>query len=179
MTAISDRKFIMQQEETKFNSAVSESLVSRMGAVTNFIVNRELTQHDFNLNGKYNIIPAPYQFGDGYITYPFPFEIVDVMLFTGEAVGTSGTTEIDVKWKPESSGSFATIFSTTPKVTGSSPINRFVRVGGPGVTGMNRPVLSKTTFNAYDYLRLDVLQHRAGNVNGIFLKIFVRPRDPA
>ena len=174
---LSDRKFLIQQEETKFQAAVSESVMSRVGSMNNFLANRENSQHDFNLNGKFNIIATPYQFGDGYITYPWPWEIVDVFLFTGELVGTSGTSEIDVKWIAEGGVSYASIFSTTPKFTSSASPNRWVRIGQV-VTGFTAPVLSKSTFDAYDTLRLDVLQTTVGDVNGLFVKIFVRPRDP-
>lgn len=179
MTDISDRKYIIQQEETKFDAAVSESVYTRVGAVTNFLANREVTQADFNLNGKYNIVPTPHIAADGFITYPFDFEIISVMFFTGDEVGSSGTTEVDLTWRPETGGAFQSIFSTTPKITGSAAALRYVRNGGPSVSGMVNPVLSKTTFNAYDYIKLDVLQTRSGSVEGLFVKIFVRPRDPA
>jgi len=177
MSDIADRKYLIQQEETKFQAAVSESVMSRVGAVNNFIVNRENSQHDFNLNGAYNIFAPPFYFGDGYITYPWPFEIVDVLLFTGETIGTSGTTEVDLKWKPEIGGTYQSIFSTTPKFDTTAAINDFTRQGKVS-TGFIAPVLSKSQFDAFDVLKLDVLQTISGPVNGLFVKVFVRPRDP-
>ena len=174
MTAIPAARRILQQEETRSQAALSEATMTRFGAMANFLALYESTQHDFNLNGRYNIIATPYQFSDGYITYPFPFEVVDVLVFNGEENGTSGTTEIDVKWKPESSGVFATIFSTTPKFLFSAGANQFCRIGN-APTGFTSPILSKTQFAAWDYLRLDVLAAASGDVRGVFVKVFVRP----
>lgn len=179
MADITPRRNQIQQEETRFQAAVSESTMSRVGAGINFINTAQMTQHDFNLNGRFNIIVAPYQFGDGYITYPYAFEIVHCMLFTGEDVGTGGTTEIDIKWAPEDGSSpYASIFSTTPKFTSAASPNTMVRNGGPGQTGMTAPILSKSQFDAYDVLRLDVLQTTTGPVNGVFVKLFIRPINP-
>jgi len=174
MTAIPAARRILQQEETRSQAAVSEATLTRFGAMANFLALYEASQHDFNLNGRYNIIAAPYQFGDGYITYPFPFEIVDVMLFNGESNGSSGRTVIDVKWKPEASGAWATIFSTTPKFDWDASANSFCRIGN-NPAKFTRPVLSKAQFAAYDYLRLDMLEHPVGDVRGVFVKVFIRP----
>lgn len=174
MTALVGARKILQQEEVRSQAALSEATMARFGQMANFLALYELAQHDFNLNGRYNILATPYQFADGYITYPFPFEIVDILLFNGEVNGSSGTTEIDVKWKPEASGSFATIFSTTPKFAFNGAANSFCRIGS-APANFTSPVLSKSTFAAYDYLRLDVLTACVGDVRGVFAKVFIRP----
>lgn len=176
MTMLDPVRNIIQKEETRFEAAVSEGTVGRVGETLNFVNIRQMDQANFNLNGKYNVIAAPYYFGDGFITYPFPFEIVDVLLFTGEAVGSSGTSEFDLKWVAEGDTTYASMCSTTPKYTPSAPLNAMCRVGGPVVAGMTSAVLSKTQFDAYDVIKLDVLQTVVGDVNGAYIKIFIRPR---
>lgn len=173
---VEERKNI-QIEETKFRAALAQSLFSRLGAAINFINKRHDYQHDWHLNGPYNIIPAPQLKIDGIITYPHNFSITDVMLIIGSLnSGTSGVTEVDIKWKPENSGAWQSIFSTTPKFTYQAAADATIRVGQT-VANMTAPVLSKTNFDAYDQLKLDVLQQVVGdNIEGLFFKLFLRPR---
>lgn len=177
MSDLADRKFIIQSEETQFEAAVSESVMQRMGSMNNFLANREMTAHNFNLNGFINVTPTPFFFGDGYITYPFPFEIVDFLLYSGDQVPTLGTVEVDAKWIPEGPGAYASLLTTTPKFDETAEANRHIRIGATR-TGFVAPVLSKTQFDAYDTIRIDVLQSGDDDTNGAFVKIFVRPRDP-
>lgn len=171
---VEERKNI-QVEETRFKAALAQSLFSRLGAAVNFINKRHYYQHDWNLNGPYNAVPAPQLAVDGYITYNFPFKIEDVQMFTGAVNGSSGITEFDIKWRPENSGSWVSIFSTTPKFNSSAATFTSVRVGQT-VTNFTAPVLSKTDFDAYDQLRLDVIQQVGGLPEGAFLKLWMRPR---
>lgn len=176
MSDITPERLMIQQEETRSQAAVSESTMSRVGGAINFINTRHIYQHDWNLNGKYNSVVTPNVGLDGFITYPFAFEIVQFMLFSGENVGSGGITEIDVKWKPELSGAFASIFSTTPKFTNAAGANESIRIG-QSRTGWTAPVLSKTEFDAYDILRFDLLQAVSGDPNGAFAKVWIIPTN--
>lgn len=173
MADITPERKMIQQEETKPQAAVTESVMSRVGAGINFINLRHLYIKEFCVNGKYNIIPVNPSI-DGFLTYPFNFEIVDIVVKLGSATGVSGTTEIDLKWKPEASGSFQSIFTTTPKWTSSAPADSSVRLG-VSRTGFTTPVLAKSTFNAYDLIKLDQLQAMDGSVNSYFMTLFIRP----
>ena len=173
MTDISPERKMIQQEETKPQAAVTESVMSRVGAGINFINTKHLYIKEFCVNGKYNIIPLNLSI-DGFLTYPFNFEILDIVLKLGPATGSSGLSELDLKWKPEASGSFQSIFSTTPKWDANAPADGSVRLG-VSRTGFTTPVLSKTTFNAYDLIKLDQLQAMNGSVNSYFLTLFIRP----
>lgn len=173
MTDISPERKLIQVEETKPQAAVTESVMSRVGAAANFINLRHFYIKEFCVNGKYNIIPTNLSL-DGFLTYPFNFEIVDIVLKLGGATGTSGLSEIDLKWKPETSGTFQSIFSTTPQWTAAANADSSVRIG-VSRTGFTTPVLSKTTFNAYDLIKLDQLQALVGNVNSYFITLFIRP----
>ena len=173
MSDITPERKMIQQEETKPQAAVTESVLSRVGGGINFINTRHVYQHDWNLNGQYSSILIT-QGMDSIITYPFAFEIADVALIVGAQNGSSGQAEVDIKWRPENSGSFQSIFSTTPKFTyQASPFSQ-VRIG-LAVPFMTTPTLSKTTFSAYDQIRMDLLTAPSGDVEGLFLKVWIRP----
>ena len=175
MTDLSPARKQIQVEETKDQAAASQATMSRVGQGINFINTRHSYQHDWHLNGPYNIIPAP-QFGiDGLITYAFNFELLDFMLIVGSLNGTSGTTEIDIKWRPENGVTWTSIFSVTPKFTWEALPFDTIRTGQV-VANMTAPVLDKTIFDAYDQLRLDVIQEVDGSIEGLFAKAFMRPR---
>lgn len=163
----------IQQEETRPQAAVSESVLSRVGGGINFINTRHYYVKEYCLNGAYNLI-VPNLSVDGFFTYPWNFEIVDIVVKLGELVGTSGLSELDLKWKPETSGVFTSIFATTPKWNELALPDSSVRLG-VSRTGFTTPVLDKTTFNAYDLIKLDVLQGIVGPANGAFITIFTRP----
>lgn len=171
------RRQMIQQEETKPQAAVTESVMSRVGAGINFINTRHIYQHDWHLNQQYNIVPTPNNFLDGVISYPFPFEILFVQMIAGADVGTGGITELDVKWKPEIGGTFQSIFSTTPKFNNTVTPGDSIR-NGQSATGWTAPVLDKTIFAAWDVLRLDLLQAVTGQPNSVFLKLWIRPINP-
>jgi len=175
MDIFEERKLI-QVEETKPQAAISESLMTRVGAGINFINKRHLYQHDWHLNGQYNIVATP-NFGlDGFITYPFPFQIIDVQVFTGENVGTGGITEIDIQWTPDDiAPAYQSIFDITPKF--DSTVNTFESIRlGQTKSGWTTHTLNKTLFDAYDILKLDLLSAVDGMPNGVFVKLFIRPR---
>ena len=169
---VSERKMI-QQEETAADAALTESVLSRLGGGINFINTRHLYTQKFNVNGVYaNATPS---LGiDGDFTYPFNFEIISVRVKIGNAQGTSGTSEVDLKWRSENSGTYTSIFSTTPKWDSTAAVESTIR-NGITATGWTPPVLSKTTFNAYDSIRLDLLTSQLGSPNGFQVTIFVLP----
>lgn len=175
MADIVAEKKMIQQEETKPQAAVTESVMSRVGAGINFINTKHLYVKEYCVNGKYNIV-NPNLFLDGFFTYPFNFEIVDIVVVIGEATGSSGLSEIDLKWKPFSSGTYQSIFTTTPKWDATAVAGTGTKIGAP-TTGFTAPVLSKTLFDAYDLIKLDQLQALVGNVNSYFITIYTKPRN--
>ncbi len=175
MAQITEERILIQQEETKFRAAVSESTLSRVGATTNFINLRQFDTIDFKVNGRYNRGPIPNLQFDGIVSFPFPFEVVYAMIYTGPTVATGGITELDLKWKPYASGAYASIFSTTPKFDQNAAASDAI-YNGSTKTGFVAPVLSKTQFDAWDLIRFDILSSVAGPQEGCGLKLFWRPR---
>lgn len=174
MTAIAPQKNIIQVEETQEGAATAESMFMRLGGTNNFISERQLDQMDFKVNGPYNLFVPNFQV-DGLITFPFPWELVFVAIESGFLNGSSGLTEVDVKWKPQGSGSYVSIFSTTPKFDSSAGAGELC-ANGQSATGFTAPVLAKTQFDPWDILRCDLLQALVGDVDYFGLKLFWRPR---
>jgi hypothetical protein len=177
MTDIAPERRLIQQEETRPQAAVTESVMSRVGGGINFINLKHFYLKEFCANGEYNIVNMPELGVDGFFTYPFNFEIADLVVMLGQGLGTAGVTEIDLKWRPESGGTWQSIFSVTPQWTPSAPAFGSVRLGvtRPGFT---TPMLDKSTFDPYDLIRLDILQVQGGPVESFFLSVFCRPINP-
>jgi len=174
MADVSEERVLIQAEEVSYKSAVSEATLYRVAATNNFIAKRQLDTIDFKANGPYNRGPFPNIQFDGIVSFPFAFEIVYAMIYTGPTTASGGTTELDIKWKPYSSGGYASIFSTTPKFTASAAASDAV-FNGSSKTGFTAPTLNKTTFAAWDLLRFDLLQGVSGTQEGCGLKLFWRP----
>lgn len=176
MADIPEQRFMIQLEETRPQAALTEAVQTRMGAATNFINKRHYYIKEFCINGQYSLINPNLNI-DGGFTYPWPFEIVDIIIKLGDTVGTGGLTELDLKWRPENTGSFASIFSTTPKWNSTASAGNQSRLGN-APTGFTQHVLSKTTFAAYDQIRLDQLQAITTNGFSYSVTIFTRPINP-
>lgn len=174
MTDLSPARKQIQAEEVKPNAAVSESLMTRLGQGINFINTRHVYQHSFHLNYEYNTEEVPSLGIDGYMTYPFPFRIIEVQVMSGSENGGAGFTELDLKWAADGDATYESIFTTTPKFTNAVQPNDTIRTGQTK-TGWTAPVVTKTDFAAFDKIKLDLLNQLDGDVNGVFLKIFVIP----
>lgn len=174
MTMIIPERILIQQEETSFRAAGSESTLSRVGATANFINQYQANMREFMINGPYGAYPMPQNSVDGIIKFPFPWEIVDCYIYSGDSTSGTGITELDLKWKPFNSGSYASIFSTTPKFDSSSLQYETCGIG-QSKTGFTAPILNKTLFDANDQIRFDILQALTGGV-GCGIGLTFRPR---
>lgn len=172
MSDIVPERIIIQQEETAYKAAVSEATLSRVGATTNFINSYQANLREFMINGGYGSA-APFLGIDGIIRFNHAWELTDVFIYTLQDTSGTGTTELDLKWKPFSSGSYASIFSTTPKFTSAASAYETCGIG-QSKSGFTAPVLSKTTFAAYDQVRIDMLDAVSGGI-GTGIGIVFRP----
>lgn len=166
----------IQVEETQYKAAVSEAVGQKIGGAINFI-NTYITQKFyFGVSGPFDSLTLPYTDFGYQEVFPFDAEIVNVYCRYGVA-GTSGTSEIDIEWAADNSGTWASIFSTTPKVAHNAADNGVFDADGVSTTPANctQPVLSKTTFDAGDKLRC-ILESAAVAADGFILVIEWRPR---
>lgn len=174
MTQVNPERILIQQEEVAFRAAVAESTLSRVAATSNFTNLYQANMREFMINGPYASIATPNLCVDGIIKFPFPWELVDIYIYSGENTSGSGSTQLDVKWKPFASGSYASIFSTIPNFnSGAAP---FETCGlGQAKAGFVGPILSKSQFDAHDQLRIDLISAVTGGV-GCGIGITFRPR---
>jgi hypothetical protein len=176
MAQITPERFLIQQPSTAPQAAVSEDTMSKIGASINHAVTNIVMIQRCVIQGPYNLFAPPNETIDGIFSYPFNFSIIDLILSSGPFNGTSGTLELDIKWRPQNTGSWTSIFSTTPKFDASLVGDKTSIALGQTVTGMTAPVLSKTDFDAYDQLRFDILQVPSGYANSATLESFWRAR---
>lgn len=157
------KKFIVGLE-IKNASSVSEATWRKIAGMINFIGHRNHQEKNFMINGNYGALIGQYPINaiDGLAFFEFDAEIFNVWVFN-IVPGVSGTTELDLKIKPKSSGAFTSIFSTTPKITSAAPANKFFEIGDTG-TGITAPVLNGGTpfnVNRGDAIRLDLISAMA------------------
>jgi hypothetical protein len=177
MADITRLKRNIQVEETDFRSAVSESVLQKVGGSVNFINDRQYDTKGFFLNGKYGTATVPMTAIDGLYVFPFDAEIFNVYMFNIVA-GSGGTTELDIKRLTDSGGSPTSIFSTTPKIASTAGARAYVGVGESGA-GLTAPVLSGGApfdVNAGDAVYVDLIQKQTGDPENCGVILYLMPR---
>lgn len=195
MTAIAPTRRMTQEEETRYKSAVSESVAQKMGGSANFINLRQYDTKDFRLNGPIWLAATfPALGADGIYIFPFDAEIINIGLYL-EASGSSGTTELDIKKSSDNGATWTSIFSTTAKVlhgasafrnslayvitddmTASPAYQTWAPATPP--TNFTLPVLSggaPFSVNKGDAIRLDMISAATGAENAQLI-VYHRPR---
>lgn len=192
MADVTPLRINLQAEEVAYRSSVSEATLSRVGSSVNFINYYQYKHFEFGFikaisnsgSPTYNQFTPPLVISDNE-AFPSDSEIVAITLQHNTS-GSSGTSELDIQWSTQNSGTWASIFSTTPKATSSAPsdaqwdttldnsTNSFSSIATTP-TGCTVPVLSKTTFNAGDRLRCRSVTNQAGTPNGFTMRIYYRP----
>lgn len=177
MTMINPERTFMQKEEAAYGAAVTEALLSKLGAQLNFLNLRHHETKRFEINGNYNItsfITLPFLAVDGLHVFEFDCEILNIWIYNREK-GTAGTTQLDLKWKSSTGTTWASMLSTIPAFTATA--NDFDACSvGEVKAGFVAPVVSKATFNAGDMIRMDLISAMSGSPNGCGLIINFRPR---
>lgn len=125
---------------------------------------------DMKLNGAYGGTAA-YTGIDGLWIAPSNCQITNVFLYQ-EIGGTAGTTDLDLKIKPFASGSFTSIFSTTPKVDSTASDDEWCGVGDSN-TGFTAPILTSLPFAVAEKsaIRMDLIGSQTGSAAGVGLLI--------
>jgi len=166
-------------EGSQFRNAISEDLMQRFGASINFINAYQYYQFYFGMMGPYggSTVTFPYNGMGTEEIFNYDATIVNIWIYSGTA-GTSGPTEIDIKYAPKNSSSYTTIFSTKPNVTNSAASGVIFDMNGDVTlpSGCTRPVLSTVNFSAGDHLRFDPQTIMNGNAADFQVQIFWRPR---
>jgi hypothetical protein len=165
-------------EGSEFRSAVSEDLLQRFGASVNFINTYVYNELFFGGLGIYGNYATGFPLLDvGSIeAFNDNSSIVNVVI-QSNTQGTSGTSEFDIKWAANGSSTYASIFSTTPKVTSAAASAAIFDSNSifSLPTGCTRPVLSKVSFNQGDKLRCDIISAMP-NAADFIITIYYRAR---
>lgn len=173
----------IDQNEVQYKAGVSEATGTKIAGSINFINDYQYKHFEFGFikaisssgNPTYNVFTAPLVISD-LEQFPSDSEIVGIT-FQHSTSGSSGTTELDIEWATENDSTFASIFSTTPKVTSAAASNVQFDTFGNATTpaGCTVAVLSKTTFDAGDVLRCKAVTIQAGTPNGFLMRVYYRP----
>lgn len=125
---------------------------------------------DMKLNGAYGGAAA-YNGVDGLWIAPNALQITNIFIYQ-DTPGSGGTTTLDLKVKPFLSGSFTSVFLTTPKVNNAAGSHVWCGVGD-AVGGFTAPVLTSLPFAvaAKSALRMDLLGAQSGAAAGVGLII--------
>ena len=183
MADVTPARYNIQQEEVSYKAGVSEATGFKIAGAINHINEYQYKHFEFGFlkavssggSPTYNLFTAPLDISD-YEAFPTDSEIVGIVWFHATS-GSSGITELDIQWATSNSGTFASIFSTTPKVTSAAASNVQFDTFGNATTpaGCTVGVLSKTTFNAGDVLKCRCASLQAGTPNGFTMRIYYRP----
>lgn len=179
-TLVTPARKLIFIEGAQFLGAVSEELVQRQGAVSNFISLYQYQEKTFNAHGFYGRLPTyPRNAVDGLTSIEFNAEIIDAYFYI-DTPGTGGITEVDVKYSPPGSAVWTSIFTTTPKFDSTAAVLSRVDSSGnnPATTGVTAPVLNvaQTSRDAGDSFRLDIITAMTGDPVTVGMCLFYRPR---
>lgn len=146
---ILEQRFNIQEEETDFESGVSEGAMTRMGAAVNFINKRQTDIKEFKLNGNYRVA-TDIGFYDGAACFFGKSKIVALYIYNGFQ-GLSGITEFDLCWIDQSGVDQGSIFSTKPTidytaVNNSIGFENYITTTLVEPVGVDMGVISKTEF---------------------------------
>lgn len=190
MTDVSRLRQNIQVEETQYGAGVSEFTLQKVGGSVNFINDRQYDTRKVCLDGPYWVATVPLTGVEALEPFPFDTEIFNCAMYNMVA-GSSGTTEIDVKVCTSSGGSFASIFTVTPKISyNAGNDNYFLMKDEDGNantagTGQTMPTWSATYIDAITghlnipagaALRTDLVNKQGGTPENAGLILYFRAR---
>jgi hypothetical protein len=170
------QKVKIQTEQVQTRKPVSELLMQGYAGSINFIFANYFPYVKFAINGNY-FLQAGKNGIDGLLYLPFKGEIIDAVIYNGNA-GSSGTTELDCKLSTDHGATWSSIFSTTPKIDHTA--SSFAYGGtGSSVTGVTAPVISgaPVPFVIGNAIRMDIITAMQGTPNQAGLIIYFQPRN--
>ena len=164
MTDIIPSRSMIQSEAVAARSAVSESLLTIVGAESNFVNIYQTNSKAFWINGVYkgtNLLGI-----DGIFTFPFNAEIVSVTM-SSLISGASGTTDMDIVKIATPGAAAVSIFSTRPSINFNSTDNTWlvkdlIDSNNINPVGTTLPVVTTTLFNKGESMRADLVSSMLG-----------------
>jgi hypothetical protein len=148
---------------------------STIKIVTNELVAQYTeAEHSWELNGIYSNLTYPLLNIDSVFFAPYDVTILSVWIYSGTA-GSGGTTEFDLQ-VASSGGPFATILSTTGKITSAAASGVWTDSGAVigAQTGVTKPVISTSTITAGQAIRWDLISSMTGSPEDARIRIFYK-----
>lgn len=177
MATVPEAKNYIQIPSVQTRSPVGEFLESNMGGDVNFLLTRDIKEHQWKANGAYSFFNLVNGVDTVWVS-PFDGFITNVII--GHKFGGSGgQTIVDVKRSTDNGSTWNTIFTTTPEI--SSTAANFAWAGiGSSVTGFVAPVLigapAQFNINVGDGFRMDVTQVMTGNPQDLWIRFIMNTR---
>lgn len=179
MTDVTEDRQIIQEEEVAFRAGVSEGTFTRMGGSINHIMKRQFDTHRWQLNQNYETLSS-FSGPDGIFQFLWDVEVVGFGYYNG-STGISGTTTLDIHKLSSGGTDDGTIFSVKPAVDSTATSGSYTLYRQTDSTTISNPtghtlaVLSSTTFDSGEALRLDIDAAMNGGQNFMF-SLMYRPR---
>jgi len=174
MAKILPSREVIFQEDTAYRRSVSEVILSKFGAQSNFINDFQQDAKKWIINGKFRANPGTIFF-DGPEVLFFNTEIVGYSFWHEQ--GTAGQTRFDLRWRNQAGVDQGSLLSTKPVISNTASVVAFESfVTGFDITpaGVTMPVFNKTTFLQGEaiYFVIEQAQNNAKNTGMI---IYYRP----
>lgn len=181
MSDILEERINIQDEETDFESAVSEGTLQRVGASINFINKRQYIEKKFTWNNELGSFEIDLPFSDGAMPIAQDMEIIGFCLWISQQGGT-GDLDVDVLRLQNSGDAGVSIFSTRPKLQSAAGNNSWImKVTTPTLfekhptSGYVMGILSTTDIDQGDLLMAKLKSVPSLGVDA-GLTLFMRPR---
>jgi hypothetical protein len=130
------------------------------------------SENSWELNGAYSGLTFPLLNIDSIFLAPYDITINSVWIYNGDA-GSGGTTEYDLK-VASPGGAFATILSTTGKITSAAAgtiwTDSGAVVGAQG--GVTKPVISNASITAGQAVKFDLITSMTGSPTDARIRIY-------
>lgn len=180
MSDIAPLRKKIQVEEVQAFAAVSSSTGSKLGATSNFILERVKIHRTWQINGNYGKSTGADNSIDGGIPIEEDMEIVGFYMNSAVA-GSGGVTEIDIRQRVASGTSGASIFLTRPSISAAAGNDAKLQTGYDpnevlhNPAGTVLPVFASFNLNKGDDLFLDFIS-RQSNAFNLTVTLILRPR---
>lgn len=175
MATIPSEPNLIRVEDVAYGAAVSEAMLSKMGATSNYLL-ENFDIYDFGITG------APY---DSLSAYPYTFtQTVEVMradcvitniLVSNQVSGTSGTTTFMLQRQLAAGGSWTDILSGNFSIDATAADGLYFKLTDVSYpSGVGAPTLTISSLAAGDRLRW-VLVAAATGAEELGIKVVTRP----
>ena len=164
MTDVVPSRQIVQQEEVRYRSAISEFTAFKLAQLNNHNAKKLYSIHSWHLNGFYALASGSTG-PDGIFFLNHDIRIVGIGVYVNQ-VGSSLTTTIDIHKLTGGGVDAGTIFTTKPEVDTTAASGSYTHVRYDSETnaedilqlptGHTKPVFSGFDFLAGEALRFDI-----------------------